>query len=72
MHERTHDSKAFRILNLIDEYSRECHAAAVNRKLNHQDEFYSLIDLFCERGVTVHLLGKRSGVHCQAGANMAK
>ena len=55
MHDRTHDGKAFRILNIIDEYTRECLGIRVKRKLNHQDVLDLLLDLFCERGVPVHL-----------------
>jgi transposase InsO family protein len=55
MHDRTHDGKAFRILNVIDEYTRECLGIRVKRKLNHQDVLDLLLDLFCERGVPVHL-----------------
>ena len=52
MHDRTHDGKAFRIFNIIDEYTRECLAVCVKRQLNNEDV---LTDLFCERGVPVHL-----------------
>jgi transposase InsO family protein len=55
MHDRTHDGKAFRILNIIDEYTRECLAISVKRRLNHQDVLDLLLDLFCERDVPVHL-----------------
>ena len=34
VHCRTDDGKAFRTLNIIDEYSRECLAIRVDRKLN--------------------------------------
>ena len=33
-YERTHDDHAFRMLNVIDEYSRECLMIRVKRKLN--------------------------------------
>jgi transposase InsO family protein len=55
IHDRTHDGKAFRILNVIDEYTRECLRIRVKRKLNHQDALDLLLDLFCQRGVSVHL-----------------
>ncbi len=55
MHDRTHDGKAFRILNIIDEYTRECLAICVKRRLNHQDVKDLLLGLFCERGNPVHL-----------------
>jgi len=55
MHDRIHDGKAFRILNIIDEYTRECLAVCVKRQLNNQDVLDVLTDLFCVRGVPVHL-----------------
>jgi transposase InsO family protein len=55
MHYCTHDGKAFRILNIIDEYTREYLAIRVKRRLNHQDVLDILLDLFCKRGVPVHL-----------------
>ncbi len=35
--ERTHDGRPFRILNVIDEYTRECLAVKVERQLDHED-----------------------------------
>jgi transposase InsO family protein len=55
MHDGTHDGKAFRILNVIDEYTGECLGILVKRRLNHQDVLDLLLDLFCERDVPVHL-----------------
>jgi len=37
MQERTHDGKTFRILNIIDEYTRECLLAKVARNFTHHD-----------------------------------
>ena len=36
MLERTHDGRAFRILNVIDEFNRESLAARVQRYLGHE------------------------------------
>jgi putative transposase len=55
MQERTHDGKTFRILNILDEYTRECLLAKVARNFTHHDVLACLTDLFCERGVPVHL-----------------
>ena len=55
MHERTHNGVPFRILNVIDEYTRECLAAKVARRLTHKDVLEVLLDLFLERGVPVHI-----------------
>ena len=37
MQDRTHDGKAFRIFNVIDEYTRECLAARVAWSFTQQD-----------------------------------
>jgi putative transposase len=55
MEDRTHNGVKFRILNIIDEYTRECLAVRVGRSLTHQDVLEVLTELFCERGVPVHL-----------------
>ena len=55
MHDRTHNGVPFRILNVIDEYTRECLAIRVARRLTHKDVLEVLHDLFCERGVPVHI-----------------
>lgn len=53
--DRTHDGRAFRILNIIDEYTRECLAIRVGRSLKSEDVQACLTELFCSRGVPVHL-----------------
>ena len=53
--ERTQDGRPFRILNVIDEFTRECLAVRVKRHLNHEDVQEVLTELFCCRGVPVHL-----------------
>ena len=54
MQDRTHNSVPFRILNVIDEYTREYLAIEVARRLTHKDVLDVLLDLFIERGVPVH------------------
>lgn len=51
VHHRTDDGKAFRMLNILDEYSRECLAIRIKRKLNSTDVIDVLTDLFILRGV---------------------
>ncbi len=51
VHHRTDDGKAFRALNILDEFSRECLAIRVKRKLNSIDVIDVLTDLFILRGV---------------------
>jgi transposase InsO family protein len=48
--DRTHDGRAIRMLTIVDEYTRECFAIEVGRKLNSQDVLYRLGELFVHRG----------------------
>lgn len=48
--EQTHDGRKFKILNIIDEYTRECLASFVARRIRSQDVIMVLADLFLERG----------------------
>ncbi|MES0865030.1 IS3 family transposase, partial [Ruegeria sp. SCPT10] len=50
VHCRTDDGKAFRTLNILDEFSRECLAIRVKRKLNSTDVIDALTDFFILRG----------------------
>ena len=43
---RTHDGRRFRMLNIIDEFTRECLAIRIDRKLNSTDVIDALSDLF--------------------------
>ena len=47
---RTHDGRAFRMLTVIDEFSRECLAIAVARHLRSDDVLQVLTDLFTRYG----------------------
>ena len=53
--DRTSDGRAFRMLTLIDEYSRECLAIDVARRLTSEDVLERLSDLFVRRGVPAYL-----------------
>jgi putative transposase len=46
---RTHDDKAFRMLTIIDEYTRECLAIEVARCLDDDAGLYRLTVLFVSR-----------------------
>jgi putative transposase len=52
---RTHDGRKFRMLNLIDEFSRECLAIRIDRRLRSTDVIDVLSDLFILRGVPDHI-----------------
>ena len=51
VHYRTDDGKAFRTLNILDEYSRECLTIRAKRKLNSTDVIDVLTDLFILQGI---------------------
>src|SRR3984957_4682437 len=53
--DRTHDGKAFRMLCVIDEFTRESIAIRVARKLKSTDVIEALADLFVLRGVPAHI-----------------
>jgi transposase InsO family protein len=52
---RTHNGRKFRMLNIIDEFTRECLAIRIGRKLNSTDVIDALSDLFILRGVPGHV-----------------
>ncbi len=49
--DRTNDGRKYRMLNIIDEFSRECLAIRIDRKLKSTDVIDVLADLFTLRGV---------------------
>jgi hypothetical protein len=53
--DRTHDGKAYRMLCIIDEFSRECLAIKIARRLNATDVISALCDLFIVRGIPEHI-----------------
>jgi transposase InsO family protein len=55
MIDRTADGRAFKILNIIDEYTRECLAILVGRKIKNQDVIDLLFQLFILRGIPEHI-----------------
>ena len=48
---RTHDGRPVRMLTILDEYTRECLAIDVARRMNHQSVLERLADLFVRKGV---------------------
>ena len=59
---RTHDGRAFRMLTVIDEYSRECLAIEVDRHIRSGDVLHLLTDLFTWHGPPNYI---RSDKGCQ-------
>ncbi|WP_427024574.1 IS3 family transposase [Aureimonas ureilytica] len=52
---RTHDGRKFRMLNMIDEFTRECLCIRIDRKLKSSDVIDVLSDLFILRAVPGHV-----------------
>jgi len=55
MIDRTADGRPFKILNIIDEYSRECLSIKVARRIKNQDVIDILFNLFIFRGIPEHI-----------------
>jgi transposase InsO family protein len=55
MEDRTHDGRKFRLLNVVDEFTRECLAIRIDRRLNSTSVIDVLSDLFILRGVPGHI-----------------
>jgi transposase InsO family protein len=53
--ERTHDGRRLRLLTVIDEYTRECLAIRVGRRMTSHDVLYLLSELFLEHGIPEHI-----------------
>ena len=53
--DRTHDGRAFRMLTVIDEHSRECLAIRTERRQNQETVLEALSDLFLLHGPPEHL-----------------
>jgi putative transposase len=51
----TADGGAFRILNIIDEYTRQCLATLVNRSITSEDVIDQLFNLFIFSGIPEHI-----------------
>jgi transposase InsO family protein len=51
MADRPQDGRPFRILNVLDEYPRECLASVVARRMGSQEVILLLADLFVRHGV---------------------
>jgi hypothetical protein len=51
----THDGRKLKILTLIDEYTRECLALRVERRLGSDEVIETLAAVMTTRGIPVHL-----------------
>jgi putative transposase len=52
---RSDDGRPMKMLTTIDEYTRECLAIVVERRLNSEDVLATLYELFIERGVPEYI-----------------
>ena len=52
---RTAGGRAFRVLNIIDEYTRECLWILVKRRITSQDVIDRLFELFILKGIPEHI-----------------
>ncbi len=55
MEDKTYNGKKFRILNIIDEYSRECLLSFAARRITSREVVEFLADLFCIRGLPEYI-----------------
>ncbi len=53
--DRTRDGRKFRMLNVVDEFTRECLSIRVARRLRSADVIDVLADLFIMRGIPGHI-----------------
>jgi putative transposase len=53
--DRTHEGRKYRMLNIVDEFSHECLAIRIDRKLNSTAVIDVLSDLFILRGVPAYV-----------------
>ncbi len=53
--DRTHDGRTFRMLCVVDEFTREALAIRVDRKLSSAEVIETLAELMLERGVPEHI-----------------
>jgi transposase InsO family protein len=65
--DRTRDGKVLRMLTVVDEFSRECLAIRVERRLTSDDVLAVLAELFVARGVPEHIRSD-NGPEFAAGA----
>ncbi len=53
--DRTHEGKRFRMLTVIDEFTRQCLAIVVARRLRSDDVLHCLTELFIDHGPPDHI-----------------
>jgi len=59
--DRTHDGRKFRMLTIVDEYTRECLSIDVGRRLSSEDVLERLAELFVRRGAPRYIRSDNGG-----------
>ena len=54
MHHTTEDGRSLRLMTLVDEFSRQCLAIMVGRRLNSMDVIETLADAMLAHGIPEH------------------
>ena len=67
----THDGRALRVLVVIDEYTRECLALRVARRLGSLQVIETLADVMLVRGVPEHIRSDNCRVAADPAASLA-
>ena len=71
--ERTTDGRPLRMLNIMDEYTRECLRIHIGRQVKATDVIYELSELFIERGAPDYLrYRQRIRVYSRSDSGMAQ
>ena len=68
--DRTHDGRRYRMLNVLDEFTHECLAIRVARRLKAIDVIDVLSDLFILRGIPGHIRSDNGPEFVAEGAGM--
>ena len=73
--DRTHDGRKYRMLNIVDEFTHECLAIRIDRKLNSTAVIDLLSDLFILRGVPAYvgptMVRNLSPRRCRTGSRLS-
>jgi len=69
----TQDGRAFRVLTILDEYTRECLSIIVARKITAQEVIHQLAELFLGRRIPEQIRSDNGPeVHGQGGSGVVK
>lgn len=55
LEDRTYNGRKYRLLNIIDEYTRECLCIRIGRRMTSEDVQEALTELFCTRGIPEYI-----------------